>query len=282
LYRHPPEQPVALSGLYVAVVQTVGKGISVIDLDEVRGWVREGGELARQLFNRVQPERKADRSLVTAADLEVERLLRARIAARFPAHGIIGEEGGANAVEREFVWCIDPIDGTGAFVAGLPTWSISVGLLRDGMPHTGVVLLPMLNDCYWADATGPAFRNDTPIRVSERTSVDVNDWIAVPSTAHRTYQISFAGKSRCLSSVAADCCYVARGSALGGLIGRASIWDLAAGFAILRAAGAALLHLSGAPLEIPPLLDGRRLPEALVIAPPALLEPIRAGISRLP
>lgn len=252
----------------------------MIDLEEVRAWVREGGALARRYFNHVQPERKSDRSWVTDADLEVEQLLRERIAARFPDHGIIGEEQGVGRIEREFVWCIDPIDGTGAFVSGLPTWSISLGLMRDGEPYAGVIFLPILDDCYWAAAEGPAYRNHTPIQVSDHTTVDTNDWIAVPSTAHRSYRIAFAGKTRCLSSVAADCCYVARGSALGALIGRASLWDLAAAFAILRAAGAAMAHLSGKPVAIPPLLDGRNLPEPLVIASPAMLEPIRAAISR--
>jgi myo-inositol-1(or 4)-monophosphatase len=254
--------------------------VSVIDMAEVLAWVREGGAHARSFFNNVRAERKADRSWVTQADREVEQLLRERIAARYPEHGVMGEEQGVGAVDREFVWCIDPVDGTSAFVAGLPTWCISLGLMRAGAPYLGAIYLPILDDCYWADASGPAYRNDIPIAVSDHAAIDSNDWLAVPSTAHRSFQLTFPGKARCLSSVAADCCYVARGSAVGALIGRASLWDLAAGFAILRAAGGAMVHLSGAPVEPALLLDGRRLPEPIVISSPAMLESIRGTVAR--
>jgi myo-inositol-1(or 4)-monophosphatase len=254
--------------------------VSVVDLSEVQRWARECGIHARSYFNNVRAERKADRSWVTQADVEVEQMLRDRIGARYPDHGIVGEEQGVGDVGREFVWCLDPIDGTGAFVAGLPTWCISIGLLRAGEPYLGVIYLPIVDDCYWAGPTGPAYRNGEPIAVSDHAEIDSNDWLAVSSYAHRRFKIDFPGKARVLSSVAADCCYVARGSALGALIGRANLWDLAAGFAILRGAGGAIVHLGGAPVDVPALLDVGRLPEPIVVAPPQLVEQIRAMISR--
>ncbi|HMQ29904.1 MAG TPA: inositol monophosphatase family protein [Chloroflexaceae bacterium] len=254
--------------------------MSEIDIAEVRAWVREAGAHARGYFNNVAAERKADRSWVTRADVEVEELLRERIAARYPGHGVIGEEQGVGDMDSEYVWCLDPIDGTGAFVAGLGTWCVSVGVLRRGQPHMGVIFLPMLEDCYWADAEGPAYRNDRPIAVSQATTIDSNDWIGVSSYAHRQFRIEFRGKTRSLSSVAADCCYVARGSSVGALIGRANLWDLAAGFALLRSAGAAVVGLSGAPVSVPDLLRIHKLPEPIVIAPPQLVETLRGSISR--
>ncbi|PDW00352.1 hypothetical protein A9Q02_10160 [Candidatus Chloroploca asiatica] len=246
--------------------------VSEIAIDAVREWVAEAGILAMSYFNNVQAQRKADLSLVTQADLEIEHMLRERITARYPDHGIIGEEHGSGDTDREYVWCLDPIDGTGAFVAGLPTWCVSVGLLRHGQPYLGVILLPILGDCYWADATGPAFRNELPITVSQVTSIDPNDWMSVSSYVHHQFRLCFPGKTRVLSSVAADCCYVARGSSVGALIGRANLWDLAAGFAILRAAGAVVTGLSGAPVDVPALLVQQRLPEPIVMAPPQLID----------
>lgn len=254
--------------------------MSGVELSEVREWVRESGAHALKYFNNVRAQRKADRSWVTQADVEVEELLRARIGARFPDHAIIGEEQGGGAAASEFVWCIDPIDGTGAFVSGLPTWCVSLGLLYRGEPYLGVIYLPLLDDCYWAEMGGQAFRNGEPIVVSDHETIDTNDWLAISSTAHRTLRIDFPGKTRVLSSVAADCCYVARGSALGALIGRANLWDLAAGFAILEAAGARIVHLSGAAVSVPALLETRRLPEPIVVAPPQFVERLRAMISR--
>lgn len=254
--------------------------MSEIDIADVRAWAREAGAHTRRYFNNVTAERKADKSWVTRADLEIEQLLREHIGATYPSHGVIGEEQGGGDIDREYVWCLDPIDGTGAFVAGLATWCVSVGVLRYGQPHLGVIFLPMLDDCYWADAEGPAYRNDLPISVSHAAAVDSNDWMGVSSYTHRQFRIDFPGKTRGLSSVAADCCYVARGSAIGALIGRANLWDLAAGFAILRSAGAAAVGLSGAPVDVPALLDGRKLPEPIVIGPPQLLEALRGYIRR--
>jgi myo-inositol-1(or 4)-monophosphatase len=254
--------------------------VSVVDLSEVREWVSEGGALARRYFNNVRARRKADHSLVTQADVEVEQLLRDRITARYPGHAIIGEEQGGVELDSEFVWCIDPIDGTGAFVAGLPTWCISLGLLRHGEPYLGVISLPLLGDCYWADATGPAYRNDDPLAVSDHEEIESSDWIAVSSTAHRAFQIDFPAKARVLSSVAADFCYVARGSALGALIGRANLWDVAAGFAILRAAGGVVLGLSGDEIRMPGVLETKRLPEPIIIGAPAMAERLRGMITR--
>lgn len=254
--------------------------MSEIDIAEVRGWAREGGDIARHYFNNVARQRKADRSWVTQADVEVETMLRQRIAARYPDHGVMGEEQGVGAIEREFVWSVDPIDGTGAFVSGLPLWCVSIGLMRHGAPYLGVVYLPILGDCYWADATGPAYRNEEPIHVAAVEQIDSNDWIAVSSYAHRNFNITFPGKTRALSSVAADLCYVARGSALGALIGRANLWDIAAAAAILRAAGGEIRGLSGAALETPPLLDGRKLPEPVLAAAPSMIDTLRGYVSR--
>jgi myo-inositol-1(or 4)-monophosphatase len=80
--------------------------------------------------------------------------------------------------------------------------------------------------------------------------------------------------------VAADLCYVARGSATGALIGRANLWDIAAGLPILRAAGGDVRGLSGADLAVPELLDGRKLSEPIVAAAPAMLDTLRGYIAR--
>ena len=77
-------------------------------------------------------------------------LLVERITARYPDHGILGEEQTRQGLDREFLWALDPLDGTALFVAGLPTWGISAGLLRHGAPYFGMIYFPLLDDCYWA------------------------------------------------------------------------------------------------------------------------------------
>lgn len=256
--------------------------MGLIDLAEVRSWAREGGRLARTYFNNVQREQKADQSFVTQADREVEQLLRARISERYPDHGIVGEEEGVGAIDREFVWALDPIDGTGSFVAGLPLWCVSIGILRHGEPYAGVIYAPILDDCYWADVEGAAFRNTIPITVHPPAPIDATHWIAVPSTAHHRFRLRYPGKIRNIGTIAAECCYVARGSAVCALIGRARLWDFAAGLAILRAAGGVAVGMSGTLIDVPPLLDGRRLPEPMLIGHRDTVAQVRGYVDQLP
>lgn len=249
-----------------------------ININEVQTWARESGAIARQCFNRVLGRRKADRSWVTEADETIEHMLVERITARYPQHGIIGEEQTRHATDREFLWAIDPLDGTGSFVDGLPTWGVSIGLLRHGQPYLGVVYLPLLDDCYWAGPTGGAFLNDRPIQVIAPRPWESQDWIAVPSDIHKRFAIEFIGKTRALACIVASICYTARGSAIGALVTRAAIWDLAAALAILRAAGGIAAGLSGMPIEIVPLLNGGALREPIVIGEPTHVQALCAAI----
>jgi fructose-1,6-bisphosphatase/inositol monophosphatase family enzyme len=251
-----------------------------MELQQVRAWAREAGQIGLHYYNAVEARRKPDRSYVTAADEEIEVLLRARIKAAYPDHGIVGEEQGQQNIDAEYLWALDPIDGTGAFVSGLPIWGISIGLLRHGQPILGCFYMPVMDEWYEADLTGPALFNGQPIEVMRDGLLDSEAWICVPSNVHRRYTIDYPGKIRSLGSMAAYVCYVARGTAAGALVGQPKLWDVAAGMAVLeRAGGIARLLRSGAPLDVRAMLSGRSAPEPVVVGSPAtvalLLERIR-------
>jgi inositol-phosphate phosphatase / L-galactose 1-phosphate phosphatase / histidinol-phosphatase len=89
---------------------------------------------------------KRDMSPVTAVDRGVESMLRERIEMAWPAHGLLGEEYGATRVDAEFVWSIDPIDGTRSFISGWPLWGTLIALLRGGKPVLGVLDMPVLDE----------------------------------------------------------------------------------------------------------------------------------------
>ena len=127
----------------------------------------QAGYIALQHFKRVKVERKADHSYVTAADRDVERFIRQAIHHHYPHHGFIGEETGRQVLDDvEYVWAVDPIDGTAPFIFDLPVWAISVGLIHRTRGMVGMVYLPALNDLYWAMDGEPAYLNDRPIQVS--------------------------------------------------------------------------------------------------------------------
>jgi inositol-phosphate phosphatase/L-galactose 1-phosphate phosphatase/histidinol-phosphatase len=100
-------------------------------------------------------ERKADDSPVTAADRDAEAAMRAMIAAAFPEHGVVGEEFGAERVEAEFVWILDPIDGTKRFITGHTQFGTLIALLHRGEPILGVIDMPVLEE-RWTGAAGQA------------------------------------------------------------------------------------------------------------------------------
>lgn len=85
---------------------------------------------------------------VTEADRSAERAIRALIAEHHPEHGVIGEEYGSEREDAEFVWVLDPVDGTRAFVAGLPLWTTLIALRREGEPVIGVIAQPYLDEIF--------------------------------------------------------------------------------------------------------------------------------------
>ena len=91
---------------------------------------------------------------VTQADREAEAAIRRLIAARYPDHGVIGEEYGEDRPEAEHVWILDPIDGTRAFIAGLPLWTNLVALSREGRPTVGVIGQPCLDEIFVGGPSG--------------------------------------------------------------------------------------------------------------------------------
>ena len=91
---------------------------------------------------------------VTAADRGAEAAIRQAVAARFPDHGFLGEEYGADRADAEFVWVLDPIDGTRAFISGLPVWTTLIGLRHQGRPVVGVIAQPYLGEIFVGTALG--------------------------------------------------------------------------------------------------------------------------------
>ena len=113
----------------------------------------------------VAVEVKPDQSPVTVADREAELAMRALIEELYPSHGIIGEEFGRRGAEAEYVWVLDPIDGTRAFITGRPLFGILVALVRRGRPILGIIDQPISGE-RWVGAEGSATTLDgAPARV---------------------------------------------------------------------------------------------------------------------
>ena len=97
---------------------------------------------------------------VTEGDRMAERAMRALIERKQPGHGIVGEEFGTRAGREDWTWILDPIDGTRAFVSGLPTWGTLIGLYREGRPHAGMLAQPFTRERFWCDGEASWFAHD--------------------------------------------------------------------------------------------------------------------------
>lgn len=145
----------------------------------------------------VDADTKADGSPVTAADREVERLVRTGLAERFGAVAVLGEEeGGEGLSGGQPTWVVDPIDATKNFVRGLPMWATLLALVVDGEPLVGVVSAPALGE-RWDAARGlGARRADSPVRVSTVAAVGAAQLLHGGLDAMRTAPNGWDGLGR--------------------------------------------------------------------------------------
>ena len=151
--------------------------LSEKQLSELKAFAGTLADTAREIvagyhaLEYTEIETKPDGSPVTVADKECERRLREMIHAAFPSHGIIGEEFGNENTDAEFVWSLDPIDGTKSFVSRVPLYGILFGLLHEGKPCLGIIDQPMTRERIIGDGMTTEY-NGRRVYVSETPSVN--------------------------------------------------------------------------------------------------------------
>ena len=149
-------------------------------LDFAKSVAHEAGDIMQKYFGK-KPDAylKADNMIVTIADEEINQLVIKRVAERYPAHDIDGEEASARH-GSDYVWVCDPIDGTVPFAMELPVSVFSLALVIDGRPEIGVIYAPFSDHLYWAVRGHGAYLNNQPIHVSQNSlddRVEMNvDW----------------------------------------------------------------------------------------------------------
>lgn len=199
----------------------------------------------------LKKEFKDDKTLVTAADREIEEICVALIRERHPDHGIVGEEGANVNPDAEYQWVIDPIDGTGNFANGIPFFALSIAVMKDHLPVAAVVYNPVTRGLYAAEAGKGATWNGHAMRVSDngpdRATVTVGY-----SQKEKRAAFNFIGESprfvrsgRLLGSCALELALVANGSTDGFACLGLNKWDYAAGWLLVKEAGGTLTSCEG-------------------------------------
>ena len=224
--------------------------MSMQQLDRVRGLVRRAAsEELMSRFESVGEELKADGSVVTEADLAMQSRLQAELAEQWPGFVLLGEEMPATEQERLLksretgLWCLDPLDGTGNFAAGIPFFAVSLALIADGSVQAAVVYDPCRDECFSALKGQGAWLNGLPLRSLDRPadlkeSMAMVDLKRLPDTLVRAVARPPYRSQRSFGSVALDWCWVASGRCHVYLHGGQRLWDYAAGNLVLRESGA--------------------------------------------
>ena len=215
-----------------------------------------GPIIRRHFRTSMEIDTKPDNSPVTIADREVEQTMRALIAEHYPKHGVFGEEFGKNQTNSEFLWCLDPIDGTKAFTSGKPIFGTLISLLHLGQPVIGIIDQPILHERWIGSRGEPTYLNGSQIHsrfcstlekaVLNATSPDMfigEDWGRFRRLAEKTKDTFYGGD--CYGYAMLACGHI-------DLVVEADLkpFDYLALVPVLQGAGALISDWQGNPLDL--------------------------------
>ena len=221
------------------------------DLEQVRQLVRTAARqelMAR--FKSVRADTKVDGSLITEADLAMQHRLQRELAAHWPGVALLGEEMTAAEQQRLLdardatLWCLDPLDGTSNFAAGIPYFGVSLALVAEGETRAAVVYDPVQDECFSALRGQGAWLNGRRLRAPAvpatlQQAMAMVDLKRLPEAVVRALARRAPYRSqRSFGSVALDWCWVASGRCQVYLHGGQRLWDYAAGQLVLGESGA--------------------------------------------
>ena len=223
---------------------------------------KEAGQLIKNSFGKdLEIEFKTNElNLVTEADKASEKLITEFIKKKYPSHGILAEEGSESNKSAEYLWIIDPLDGTTNFAHGLPIFSVSIGLQKNGKTIAGVVYDINQDIIYTAEKGAGATANGKKIIVSSNSNLAHSMLVTgfpydVKENPDKVFErfIAILKSSRAvrrLGSAAIDFCYVAKGVFDGFWEVHLHPWDICAGKLIVEEAGGIVTDFNGNPINI--------------------------------
>lgn len=222
---------------------------------------REAGALLLTYFDRhIEIEYKGDVDLVTAADRASEKLIVERLQARWPQHGIVGEEGTRSDTGADYRWFVDPLDGTTNFAHGYPVFCVSIALARkDDQLEVGILYDPTRDELFAAERGQGATLNGKPIHVS-KTAHLAESILGTGFPSHKRHanpnihfyqEITLRSHGvRRAGSAALDLANVASGRFDGFWEFNLNPWDTAAGVLIVQEAGGTVTRFDGSPFRL--------------------------------
>lgn len=235
------------------------------ELDEYLNFAKELAKEAGEIMSRyfrahdIGTTIKSDNTPLTVADTAINDLVIEKVKAKYPDHGVIGEEASFNE-DASMFWVVDPVDGTIPFSLGLPFSSFSLGLVdkKDGQPLVGVIYDPFLHNLYSAVVGRGSYLNDTKIHTSKQETLQ-NSYVSICGSFKEDAKTGLyigsgdyiealsdkGAKYFSLLSQAYSAARVASGEFVGSLFSYGSPWDSAAAAVIVTEAGGVVTDLDG-------------------------------------
>jgi myo-inositol-1(or 4)-monophosphatase len=223
---------------------------------------RAAGAVQMEHLNEVHSiEFKDKKNLVTEVDKQCERLIVDGIRAKYPDHDVLGEEGEGERKESDFLWIIDPLDGTTNYAHQFPFFDVSIGLSIKGELIAGVIYDPVRDELFAAEKGKGAALNDKPIHVSKTANLGdalmATGFAYVDHSSPRVGNVSefeaFVRASRAVrrpGAAAIDLAYIACGRLDGFWEPNLKPWDMAAGALIIAEAGGRLSTYNGGEFDL--------------------------------
>ena len=206
-------------------------------------------------LDKLTVRRKRQNDFVSEVDNAAEDAIISMLRAAYPDHGILAEESGSHSADAEYMWVIDPLDGTTNFLHGFPQYCVSIGLLHKGVPNQGVVFDPNRNELFTASKGVGAYMNDRRLRVSKIDRLEdalmgtgfpfrevghLDDYLRM----FKQMTLATSGIRR-PGAAALDLAWVAAGRIDGFWERGLSAWDMAAGALLVREAGGLIGDFDG-------------------------------------
>jgi histidinol-phosphatase len=212
-------------------------------------------EILKVYSGEIAVEFKADQTPVTVADQRAEEVIRDTILKAFPDHGFLGEEYGSTNSAAEYVWVIDPIDGTKSFSRHLPLFGTEIAVLHGDQLILGVSHLPLLKQTSWAEKGQGAFTNGKQVHVSQKSLVSESfiSYANLKYFMQKNYQdslLKLITDSYVPRGFSDSWVYhfLAKGSIEAIMEAKINLWDIAAAAVIVEEAGGKVTDLEGQPL----------------------------------
>ena len=215
---------------------------------------KAGAEIEKR-FNRDRIVKVKQKSqIVTQADLIADKIIVSNLKKKFPGHSILSEESGRNSIKSDYLWVIDPLDGTTNYAIGSPLFAVSIALFFKSQPILAVAYAPALNELYLAEKNKGAYLNNKKIRVAKNNRFSQSFLTFCHGSSQKDVKraIKIYNKiklnsldSRQLGSAALELGFVAAGRTDCIIIPGANSWDVGAGILIAREAGGKVTDFKG-------------------------------------